>query len=199
MKASLNTWTRDHLKIVNCVLKFSAQRLYLSFATSMSTLNKDLETPPAELPQRPPSIDRGPQRPAPTQAYDFKDCNPHGQVLYIRTLEQAKAALDRLPKSGPFGFDIEWRPTYKKGAPENPVALVQLADDRRVLLFQVSCMRGIHLSVNLNRPYLIFLTDFPEELRQILENSRVVTAGVGIQGLLSFVSSLYFPSRTLRS
>lgn len=160
----------------------------------MSTVNRDLETPPVEPPQKPPSIDKGPQRPAPTQAYDFKDYNPHVQVLYIRSLEQAKTALERLSKSGPFGFDIEWRPTYKKGAPENPVALIQLADDQHVLLFQVSCMRGIHSSVNQNRPYLIFVTEFPEGLKQILENSRIIKAGVGIQGLFLLCFKSYLLS-----
>jgi hypothetical protein len=40
----------------------------------------------------------------------------------------------------PVGFDIEWRPNFRKNGIENPVALVQLADKARVLLIHVSVM-----------------------------------------------------------
>jgi hypothetical protein len=122
---------------------------YSSLVTFMSSAP---ETPLAELPQRPPPIDKGPLRPAPTQAYDFRSYVPQPRIQYIKTPAHAKLVLDSLPQSRSFGFDLEWRPTYTKGAPENPVALVQLANEHSVLLFQVSSMKRIcYPSVNQNR------------------------------------------------
>lgn len=48
------------------------------------------------------------------------------------------------------GFDLEWRPTFKKGYPRNPVALVQLADENAMVLIQVSAMQG-----NLSQNHLV--------------------------------------------
>lgn len=48
----------------------------------------------------------------------------------------------------PLGFDIEWRPNFRKNGIENPVALVQLADKARVLLIHVSVMgASLHSSL----------------------------------------------------
>lgn len=46
----------------------------------------------------------------------------------------------------PLGFDVEWRPTFQKGGATNPIALVQLADEHRVLLLHISLMgrQGVH-------------------------------------------------------
>ena len=87
-----------------------------------------------------PPLCQGP----PTQLYHFRDYNPIPKVSYITTLDQATAVFGGLLPSGPLGFDLEWRPTYTKGAPENPVALIQLADQHSIMLFQVSRMRGRH-------------------------------------------------------
>jgi hypothetical protein len=67
---------------------------------------------------------------------------------------------------GPIGFDIEWKPQFKKDGKQNPVALVQLSDERTILLIQVSQMARSGL---------------PITLRTILENPQVIKAGVGIR------------------
>ena len=54
----------------------------------------------------------------------------------------ANNALSNLPP-GPLGFDLEWRPNYVKGAPQNPVAVVQLASADIVLVLQISKMSGV--------------------------------------------------------
>lgn len=36
------------------------------------------------------------------------------------------------------GFDVEWRPTFVKGQPQNPVALIQLSTQTQAWLFQVT-------------------------------------------------------------
>lgn len=90
-----------------------------------------------------PIIDKTPPRPAPTLAYSWEECNPHAKVLYIRDHNEANTELSKLPH-GPqaLGFDLEWKPTYVKGGGENPVALVQLANNDTIFLLQVSAMKG---------------------------------------------------------
>ncbi|SRR5258705_8802722 len=83
----------------------------------------------------------GPPLPPLTQPYDFRDYNSIPRISYIRSPEHANFVLGTL-QSGPLGFDLEWRPTHVKGAPENPVALIQLANDRSIMLFQVSSMQS---------------------------------------------------------
>ena len=144
------------------------------------------ETPPLQTLRQSP----------PTQLYHFRDYNPIPKVSYIQTLQQATAVFGGLLPSGPLGFDLEWRPTYKKGAPENPVALIQLANEHSIMLFQVSCMRGRHYTPypSANQNTHIFLAEFPSELKQVLESPHIVKAGVGIQGLVLPNFKSYSPS-----
>ncbi|KAJ8084318.1 hypothetical protein PM082_003087 [Marasmius tenuissimus] len=72
--------------------------------------------------------------------------------------------LISLPPTTHVGLDIEWKPNFLKNAPENPVALVQLATATSVYLF--------HLSR---------LTSFPPSLRSLLQNPKILKTGVGIQ------------------
>ncbi|KAL4264287.1 3'-5' exonuclease [Pleurotus pulmonarius] len=109
--------------------------------------------------------DAPPPRPKPTKLYSWRARNPDAELLYIRDVDVANLELDRLSTLSAVGFDQEWRPTFIKGLPENPVSLIQLASDELVLLIQVSAMNEI-----------------PEKLIQILENPDIVKAGVGIQG-----------------
>ncbi|KAF9474307.1 ribonuclease H-like protein [Pholiota conissans] len=112
-----------------------------------------------------PIIDKSPPRPAPTLAYSWKECNPQAEVLYIRDHNEANLELSKLPH-GPqaFGFDLEWKPTFVRGAGENPVALVQLANNEKILLLQVSAMK-----------------EFPTNLVQLLGDPLIVKSGVAIQ------------------
>ncbi|KAF9498054.1 ribonuclease H-like protein [Pleurotus eryngii] len=112
-----------------------------------------------------PNPDAPPPRPKPTKLYSWRARNPDVELLYIRDVDIANLELDRMSTLSAVGFDQEWRPTFIKGLPENPVSLIQLASDDLVLLLQVSAMNEI-----------------PEKLIQILENPDIVKAGVGIQG-----------------
>jgi len=82
-------------------------------------------------------------RPAPTMAYSWKEYNPEARVFYIRNHDEANKELSKL-SAGPqaLGFDLEWKPTFVKGARENPVALVQLATSDTIFLLQISAMTG---------------------------------------------------------
>ncbi|KAI3622738.1 werner syndrome atp-dependent helicase-like [Moniliophthora roreri] len=88
---------------------------------------------------------------------------------YITTLQQANQVINQLLLQGnipsQLGLDLEWKPTYVKGAPENPVSLLQLASKATAYLFHLSQIKA-----------------FPERLRYILENPYILKTGVGIQG-----------------
>lgn len=90
---------------------------------------------PSPLPPPPP------QRPPPTTRYSWRNIHPNTTLHYIKDVEQADLCLEKL--QGPVGFDLEWKPTFKKGAPENPVALVQLANKDTIMLIQISAMKGM--------------------------------------------------------
>lgn len=90
-----------------------------------------------------PIIDKAPPRPAPTLEYSWKDYNSDAQVLYIRDHVEANKQLSKLPESANvFGFDLEWKPTFRRGDGQNPVALVQLANDKTIFLLQITSMKG---------------------------------------------------------
>ncbi|KAJ4771359.1 hypothetical protein LUZ62_055616 [Rhynchospora pubera] len=61
------------------------------------------------------------------------------------------------------GLDLEWRPTFQRGADANFTALIQLCVDQRCLIFQI-----IHADV------------IPDELSEFLSDERFRFVGVGI-------------------
>ncbi|KAG6815861.1 hypothetical protein H0H87_010717 [Tephrocybe sp. NHM501043] len=104
--------------------------------------------------------------PPPTESqpppYHWHNIHPNARISYVRDSHLANALIDTL--HGPVGFDLEWKPTFTKNTPENPVAIVQLANENDIAVIQVSAM-----------------SEFPTKLRDFLENPDVVKAGVGIQ------------------
>ncbi|KAF8624811.1 hypothetical protein AX15_005698 [Amanita polypyramis BW_CC] len=111
--------------------------------------------PPAATAQLPPTPDLPP--------YSWKTLSPSAQLFYIRNFHDANSEIPHL-ETDVLGFDLEWKPIYRRGQSENPVALVQLANNDRILLIQISAM-----------------SEFPENLKQLLENPGVLKTGVGIQ------------------
>jgi len=99
----------------------------------------------------------------PTLPYSWQNAVPPITMHYIRDYDEANLRVSEL-KPGPFGFDLEWKPSFKKGQRQNRVALVQLANHETILLIQVSAMKG-----------------FPELLKAVLEDSAYIKAGTGIQ------------------
>ncbi|KXN83591.1 Werner syndrome ATP-dependent helicase [Leucoagaricus sp. SymC.cos] len=102
--------------------------------------------------------------PEPTVPYSWREWHPNVQIFYIRDHHRANQALARLT-NGPYGFDLEWKPNFRKGQAENPVALVQLANHEFILLLQITAMR-----------------EFPLGLAEFLLNPHFIKVGVGIQG-----------------
>ena len=80
--------------------------------------------------------------------YDFTQERPRVRAAYIRDVDHANSELSALLAAAakPWGsrvagLDCEWRPNFSPG-PESPVALVQIALGRTILLLQVSAMKG---------------------------------------------------------
>lgn len=96
--------------------------------------------------------------------YFWRDQSPtRTRIQYITNHLKADFELSRLA-IGPLGFDLEWRPNYRKGGRENRVALVQLAGFDTILLLQISAM-----------------SEFPLKLKEVLGDPLRVKTGVSIQ------------------
>ncbi|OJT14022.1 Werner Syndrome-like exonuclease [Trametes pubescens] len=95
--------------------------------------------------------------------YSWSNISPNTRLVYCQNADAANEAVAQL-NSKVLGFDLEWKPNFIKGRPENPVALVQLASADLVLLI-----------------HIFHMPTFPERLRDLLADETVVKAGVGIQ------------------
>ena len=72
--------------------------------------------------------------------YDYSTYTPKPTKKYTRISSEAERELEGMV--GPLGFDIEWTVVRRKGAAQRPVAMVQIADQRKVLIMQTSAMKG---------------------------------------------------------
>ena len=100
--------------------------------------------PSATLSSNGPSNDSA-QLEEPPRVYDlysYAARSPGIRLVYIQNAATADVAVSQL-NSKVLGFDLEWRPNFIKGNPENPVALVQLASEDTILLIHVSFMQGM--------------------------------------------------------
>ena len=90
-----------------------------------------------------------------------------GTTHLVTNAEECARLLSALRMDVPravLGFDLEWPPPHL--CPTTPkVALVQVSGDRDVLLVRVSAMPS-----------------FPPALKDVLEDARILKAGVGICG-----------------
>lgn len=96
---------------------------------------------PSDKPRKP---QKPPRPPFEGPLYDWSQTSPKPELYYLTTCEDAEAAIADIISRNPraMGFDIEWRPQFLPKQPENPVALVQLASEEAIYLFQVTSMRG---------------------------------------------------------
>jgi ribonuclease D len=85
----------------------------------------------------------------------------NGPTSVVRSKDELAAAMDKLAGHTLLGFDTETRPAYKKGE-SYPPALLQLASDKEVFIFQLK-----HLGL-------------AKPLRQILADASVIKAGVSL-------------------
>lgn len=82
-----------------------------------------------------------PKRPEPTIPYSWRTFQPPIGFEYITDCDRADELLAVLEPCE-FGFDVEWKPVFIKGQPENKVALIQLANNEVIYLLQVSAMKS---------------------------------------------------------
>jgi hypothetical protein len=88
-----------------------------------------------------PTPKQKPKRPEPTIPYSWRTFHPQIGFEYITDCDRADEVLAVLEPCA-LGFDIEWKPVFQKGQPENKVALIQLANNEVIYLLQVSAMQS---------------------------------------------------------
>jgi hypothetical protein len=130
-----------------------------SFARRWRTMSESESTvrapSPTGIPVSAPSQPAAAPPPVPTILYSWRKVHPGARCHYIRHHEEANNALHNL-NSGVYGFDLEWKPTFKRGQRENPVSLVQIANHEVILLLQITAMQGETLDHQTSlRPLLI--------------------------------------------
>ncbi len=98
-----------------------------------------------------------------------------GKITLISDDEQIAEAVAHLERYSVLGFDTETRPTFKKGR-HNETALLQLASDEEVFIFQLQK-----------------LTDF-KALQQLLNNKKILKVGAAIRDDVKELN-YYFPAK----
>ncbi|KAK9058478.1 hypothetical protein SSX86_023320 [Deinandra increscens subsp. villosa] len=98
-----------------------------------------------------------------------------GHIVYSRTFSEVEKAADELLKfvetknsdgsHAAIGFDIEWRPIFKKGVKQSKAAVLQICAEAA----RCHVMHVIH-------------SGFPQNLKSLLGDSRFPKVGVGIAG-----------------
>ncbi len=86
----------------------------------------------------------------------------NGVIRIVNSCSGLRKALKDVGKEAVLGFDTETRPTFGKGKTENPPALLQLATEKAIYLFQLRCL------------------SLPDDLCAILSNPGQIKAGVGV-------------------
>jgi hypothetical protein len=114
---------------------------------NMTTSGTSLPQFPVNAPNPLPTLSPGtvpkvePPKPSfPIFSWRFK--NPFAHLVYIRDSNHADLELSRL-RGDILGFDLEWKPMFRRGQRENPVALVQLASQDTILLLQLTAMTSM--------------------------------------------------------
>ncbi|KAI8088709.1 ribonuclease H-like domain-containing protein [Halteromyces radiatus] len=91
---------------------------------------------------------------------------PHYSLICTKSKKDADETLSKMiSEESVFGLDMEWRPTFRKYAPENKTGLIQICGASTILLIQVSQMNGL-----------------PDVLRKFLVDRSLYKAGVNIRG-----------------
>ncbi|KAI5406442.1 hypothetical protein KIW84_052970 [Lathyrus oleraceus] len=107
-----------------------------------------------------------------------------GKIMYSRTFNDVEKAVTKFLKiieekksemmQIAIGFDIEWKPTFRKGVPPGKVAVMQICCDTS----QCLVLHLIHSGI-------------PQNLQLLLEDSTVLKVGAGIGGDATKVSRDY--------
>ncbi|KAH8102291.1 ribonuclease H-like domain-containing protein [Cristinia sonorae] len=95
--------------------------------------------------------------------YSHRNYNPSPALVYTCHEEEADDLVQSL--KGPLGFDLEWRVFIRKNHPtvERRTAVVQLSDEKMILIIQVSSMQK-----------------FPQKVKEVIESHDIVKMGANI-------------------
>ncbi|KAJ6792563.1 Werner Syndrome-like exonuclease [Iris pallida] len=113
----------------------------------------------------------------------YPSINFSGRIVYCRTAPEVESAtaelLERMKEEGklsrmPLGFDIEWRPTFKKGEVQRKAAVMQICAD----VANCYVMHIVHCGI-------------PPALKSLLEGSSSVKVGLGIASDAAKISRDY--------
>ena len=94
-----------------------------------------------------------------------------GSISLIDSFKNADKACDKLAHETILGFDTETKPSFKKGVSYNP-SLLQLAGSDYVFLFRIN------------------LIGIPTKLKTLLEDSKIIKAGVAVNRDLSDIQKM---------
>ncbi|SAM07573.1 hypothetical protein [Absidia glauca] len=87
-------------------------------------------------------------------------------VVLAKTRDQVDEELKKMiMKECVFGVDMEWKPSFRRGVPQNPVGLIQICGANKILLIQVAQMGGLSQG----------LVDF-------MKDPAILKTGVNIRG-----------------
>ncbi|KAF8624705.1 hypothetical protein AX17_007036 [Amanita inopinata Kibby_2008] len=103
--------------------------------------------------------------------YSYKDYTPKATVVYTRHGEETNDLVSSL-KSGPLGFDLEWRVLFTRRT-ANGASVTQY--DRRVAVVQIADTAGLILVVQVHP-----MSRFPKKLQELIENPDIPKLGVNI-------------------
>ena len=92
-------------------------------------------------PDEKPAPAQEPKRPEPKIPYSWRTFRPPISFEYVTDCDRADELLAVLEPCA-LGFDVEWKPVFLKGQPENKVAIIQLANNEVIYLLQVSAMQS---------------------------------------------------------
>lgn len=80
--------------------------------------------------------------PGTPRIYSYKDYDPAPRVMYCTDPAEADRLVEQL--SGPVGFDMEWKFYFaRRTAVHKPVAVIQVADEKMILVVQISAMKMV--------------------------------------------------------
>ena len=101
-----------------------------------------------------------------------------GQIHLIQTDSQAAAAVSELRRERILGFDIETRPTFRKGE-SYPPALLQLAGSSAVYVFQLHQLQDLKWFVDLFSDATIIKAgvSLDHDIRKLKERQEFQAAG----------------------
>ncbi|KAJ4866783.1 Werner Syndrome-like exonuclease [Raphanus sativus] len=175
-----SSWGDEEFTEEDLVAIEAIEASHLSQSSSSSTV-RPATSNPNQIRRR--QLPRSITSPTPSKRFPLSRCRAKnfpamrfgGRILYSKTASEVDRRAMQLLKvldtkrdhSGRafIGFDIEWRPNFRKGVLPGKVAVVQICVDNSYC----DVMQIIHSGI-------------PQSLQHLIEDSTLVKVGIGING-----------------